>query len=80
MTVGELKKQLEKVDDNFIIVMSGDEEGNNFSPLADFSDCQYTPDSTWSGTIKTPGSTADPSEDWDSEYNKVNAICLWPTN
>jgi hypothetical protein len=35
MKVKQLKKLLEKCDDNDEVVMSTDEEGNSFSPLSD---------------------------------------------
>ena len=33
MTVGELKKYLEKCPDGDLVVLAMDEEGNRFSPL-----------------------------------------------
>jgi len=35
MTVKELKKTLEEFEDDDIVIMSKDGEGNGFSPLAD---------------------------------------------
>jgi len=53
MTVGKLKKLLEKVDDNRMVILQKDSEGNGYSPLSDIchDNVIYKPDSTWSGDI-----------------------------
>ena len=52
MKVKELKKLLEKVDDDLIVICQADREGNGYSPLSDMDDsCVYEADSTWSGEV-----------------------------
>lgn len=87
MTVGELRKSLEHIDDSYIVVMSKDGEGNAFSPLAQLEDRYiYVPDSTWSGSIylealdeldREAGYT---DEDLYHGDDGQGAIVLWPTN
>lgn len=88
MTVKELRNALEGADDNLIVVMSKDGEGNSFSPLAD-ADTEsnvYVPDSTWSGEIHIKELTPElkkqgfTDEDvYDGDDGQV-AVVLWPTN
>ena len=52
MKVKELKKLLEEVDDNRIIILQKDGEGNGFSPLEGLDDeVAYRAECTWSGDI-----------------------------
>jgi glucose dehydrogenase len=52
MKVKELKKILEKVDENRIVIMQKDEEGNGYSPLDGISDEEnYKANSAWSGEV-----------------------------
>lgn len=52
MKVKELKKLLESVDENRIVILQKDAEGNGYSPLSGVDDnCKYNPDSTWSGEV-----------------------------
>jgi len=74
MTVKELKKLLSTEDDMTEIVMSRDEEGNGFSPLADVGKGIYVAESTWAGELYNEDDEEAPL----SEGKKV--ICLWPTN
>lgn len=84
MTVKELKKLLEKVDDNRIVIMSSDGEGNTYSPLADIDDSKnYTPDSTWSGDIGIEELTPELINGGYTEEDVSDgepALILYPTN
>jgi glucose dehydrogenase len=53
MKVKQLKKLLEKVDDDRIVILQNDSEGNGFSPLSDidYKNVVYKAESTWSGEI-----------------------------
>ena len=66
MTVKELIIQLQKLDQKSLVVLSKDEEGNGFSPLADVDTGKYEADSTWGGELVETGG--------------VKCIVLWPTN
>ena len=86
ITVGQLKEILAGYNDEMLIVMSRDSEGNGFSPLADHGKQIYVPDSTWSGDIYEIELTAELIEQGfttDELYDGddgVQAIVLWPTN
>lgn len=85
MTVKELKQALEGVDDSRIVIMSKDEEGNGFSPLAEASteNDVYMADSTWSGEIALKELTPELKEQGYTEEDLgdgEDCIVLWPTN
>lgn len=76
MTVGELKARLAMLDDELLVVLSRDREGNGFSPLADTEQATYIAHGSYSGEIlEMPG----PSYTGD-DANLVPALVLWPTN
>lgn len=52
MKVKELRKLLENVDGERIVILQQDAEGNGYSPLEMIDDeVNYRADSTWSGEI-----------------------------
>lgn len=52
MIVKELKEILKDIDDNRIVILQKDGEGNGYSPLEVIDDtCNYRADSTWSGEV-----------------------------
>jgi len=79
-TVGQLKEQLAGLRDDLLVVLSEDEEGNGFSPLADVTLGKYAADSTWSGQyFDAPTIPARADED-QPPADAVDVVCLWPTN
>lgn len=64
-TVRELIALLENEDQDSLVVMAKDAEGNGFSPFSDITMETYSADTTYSGEI---GSGGDP------------AAVLWPIN
>ena len=84
MKVKELKELLKNVDDNRLVVMSKDGEGNGFSPLADIDDTSnYEADSTWSGEVGIEKLTPELEKQGYGEEDVnhgVPALVLWPTN
>lgn len=83
MTVGELRELLKNVDDNRIVILASDSEGNYFSPLADVSDGMcYLQTTTWSGDIGLETLT---ESDIDAGYTEDDlvagdaALVLYPT-
>jgi hypothetical protein len=83
MKVKQLIKELLKVDQERLVVMSKDSEGNGYSPLSDISEGAYQADSTWSGEFGLEKLTAEDRKDGFSEediIDGVKAICLHPTN
>jgi hypothetical protein len=70
MTVKELKEALKEFNDDDLVVMSKDSEGNNFSPLyPGLGDQRYVARSDWHGDIV------------DTEDEEDQPACvLWPTN
>ena len=87
MNVGDLKKLLEPLQDDVIVVLSKDAEGNGYSPLRDTYLNIYVPDTTWFGDVYvgrflTPeleenGFTEEDMYDGD---DGKSAIVLYPTN
>ncbi len=74
LTVKELKEFLSSKDDDLLIVLSKDGEGNEFSPVPNDSFWTigaYVPDCTWAGEFYC-------GEDLDGR--EPNALVLWPTN
>jgi len=71
LTVKELKEILEATPDHYLIVLSSDSEGNNYSPAYSTAICSYVPDTTWYGDIL--------DEEYETEENR-NALVIWPTN
>lgn len=53
VTVGELIKLLEEVEDkDRVVIMSKDAEGNSYSPFYNISDNMvYEPEATWCGHV-----------------------------
>ncbi len=77
MTVKELRDMLAKEDDDRIVVMSRDAEGNSYSPLSEFGTCAYCAETTWSGYIddETIGDGDD-----DTIGDGVPALVMYPVN
>lgn len=84
MKVKELKKLLEPVDDERIVIISKDGEGNGFSPLAELDDASnYKADSTWSGEVGIEKLTPELEKQGYCEEDVndgVPALVLWPNN
>lgn len=76
MKVKALIELLSELNPEHEVVLSGDGEGNSYSPLADHGVGRYTPESTWSGEFSSEG---DPDEGYCTK-KEVNAVVLWPTN
>lgn len=77
MNVGDLRKLLEGHDDDTIVVLSKDAEGNSYSPLAQVDEpgtYVYRAVTTWSGEIE------EATEDALSYPDNEPAVVLWPTN
>jgi len=74
MKVKDLIKLLGEYDEEDLVVLAKDGEGNDFSPLSDSLSCKYKADSTWSGEIFSG------DEEDDAPEGSVDACVLWPTN
>lgn len=84
MNVKELKEILNKTNDNDLVVMSKDAEGNGYSPLSAIEECIYEAECTWEGQIGlrrlTPELIKEGYCEEDLLEDGVNAIVLYPTN
>lgn len=88
MTVKDLKKHLEACDDEDLVVMSKDAEGNSYSPLAGIGEQMYVAESTWNGVVYEKELTPEMQEQGFSEEDirkegedgAVKCVTLWPTN
>ncbi len=74
LTIAGLKLFLAatKADDNALLVLAKDAEGNGFSPLGYASFAVYHPESTHSGEIYEGQPVR--------EENDVECVVLWPVN
>lgn len=84
MMVKELKELLKEFNDNDIVIISKDSEGNRYSPLSDVAEASYEAETTWYREIGLRKLT---EEDIKAGYteedvleNGVNAIVLYPVN
>lgn len=73
MTVGELIEKLSAFNPDRLVILSGDAEGNAYSPLDGISVGYYEADSTWSGEWYG-------AEDEECPEDIPPAIVLWPVN
>jgi hypothetical protein len=86
MNVKELKEFLNNFDDNDLVVLSVDEEGNSFSPLASVEEANYVEDNPFNGYIYLRELTPELEEagftEEDVYYgeNAIEAVVLYPTN
>ena len=75
ITVSELKQWLSQFDDDMLVVLAHDSEGNEFSPLGDYSTGYYIEESMDVGDFVT-------DEDLKEEDINVDgaprAVLLWP--
>lgn len=79
MTVKQLIAQLQKLDQDRIVVLRKDAEGNGHSPLADLDHCIYRPDSTWSGDVYPENANED-DYGYVKERGDKKAVVLCPVN
>jgi len=78
MKVGNFRKLLEGLPDDAELVLSKDEEGNDFSPVSDITEGMYYSTETWYGEFFAMG---DLDEDEQEEKDVgVQAFCIWPVN
>lgn len=87
MKVKDLIKLLQGYDGESIVIMSQDEEGNGYSPLANISTCNdvtvYVANNSWSGEVGLAELTdelRDVGYGEDDVLDGVPCIVLWPTN
>ena len=85
MKVKELIEELQKLDKDMEIILSSDEEGNNYSPLdEDYSIGYYIPENTYRGEFIPEGYIREYHE--ETEYYEGNksieqkCIALYPIN
>lgn len=85
MKVKELKKMLEEVDEDRIVILQKDPEGNGYSPLAglDGENCSYQAETTWYGEVGLERLTPKLKKDGYTEEDVLEgekAVVLWPIN
>jgi len=86
MKVSELISELQKLDQDKIVILQKDGEGNGYSPLSGSDeDCVYQADSTWSGVVYSTDWTADEAlideDEWESfKKNMPGCVVLFPIN
>lgn len=89
MKVKELIEELQKIDQELEIILSGDEEGNRFSPLDEnYSIGYYSQENSWSGEFYSKEEVEEeilPDEEitlqeFIEETNSKKCITLYPLN
>jgi len=78
ITVKDLKKLLENVDDDRIVVLSSDPEGNSYSPFRESGEFSYD---EYQGEVGLEELTKELIEDGYSENDLLNgqpALVLYP--
>jgi hypothetical protein len=90
ITVRRLIEILSEHDQDAIVVMSKDAEGNSFSPIDrgeyGVSDVWYVPESTYAGEIYDIEDPEDDDSDDCDDYDApdlsgaLRAVVMWPTN
>ena len=81
MKVSEFIEKLLQEDQDDIVIMSKDSEGNYYSPVSDIEKYIYVPDNNWSGDVyirELQNGYTD--EDLYHGENGVNAVVIYPTN
>lgn len=76
LTVRELIETLQTLDQDQLVVLSKDAEGNNFSPLEDYSTGRYEATSTWSGEVYSQ----EDIEEGFGDDGLPTVVVLWPVN
>ncbi len=83
-TVGQLKHFLSKLDDDRLIVLSSDAEGNNYSPLELIESGAYEAETAWRGGAYleklTPELIGRGFSQEDVSEDGQQAIFLYPVN
>jgi hypothetical protein len=78
MNVKELKHLLEDIDDDVLVILSHDADGNRFSPLASHTMGFYIEEDGYSGDFVTEEEV---EEDKRLNIDGASAsIALWPTD
>lgn len=77
MTVGALKQVLEEFDDNMLVVLAEDGEGNYFSALVDTTTGHYIGDGFRGDFISDEEAANDENINLDEA---VPALVLWPAD
>jgi len=80
MTVKELIERLKEIDQDRIVVMSMDPEGNGFSPLGDLETCAYTNEGGYgeTGIEKLDDDLREQGFTEEDIKEGQPALCLWP--
>lgn len=86
MKVKELKNILNEFNDEDIVILQKDSEGNGYSPLSGYDEMTYVAENTWSGDVYIKELTSEhkefgyTEEDLYDGDDGVNAIILFPVN
>ena len=84
MTVKELREVLSNYNDDDLVVVSKDDEGNSYSLLEDVDECSYVAESSYNGYIGIRELTDEHIKagytEEDLIEDGVNAIVLYPIN
>jgi hypothetical protein len=80
ITVKELRTQLDHLPDDYVVILSSDGDGNNFSPLSSVeTNGHYRPTTTWYGEMVWHGDD-DPDAPVVDPAKDHACVILWPVN
>lgn len=74
MTVKELIEQLQKEDQDRVVIMAKDSEGNGYSPLSSFWTGAYKAEASWSGYVGAESMDDFTEEDLAEGYGEEDVI------
>ena len=78
MTVGDLKALLNQYDDDYLVILSSDSEGNNFSPCIAHGAGVYVPQTPSEGMYYASN---DPELEGKEDLSRCKRACvLWPVH
>lgn len=85
MKVSELIAELSKIDQDAMVILQKDAEGNGYSPLHAVDGAAiYVPESTWSGDVYSTNWTAEDAgmdeDEWADMLHHPRCVVLAPVN
>lgn len=75
MNIKQLREAIAELPDEMEVILRKDAEGNDHSPLSDFSpDYVYVAETTWSGDVYCIENTAEDNCMEDEEWNELKSL------
>lgn len=89
MKLGKLKQLITDLDDDVLVVIASDAEGNNYSPVGGYNtDYHYQAESSWNGYLMMDEIDFNAEQEYEDEENRITykeyladsepCVVLWP--